>query len=418
MAGWRDVAVWQRLEAEGGGADGLVTAAAGIDAADAAAVARLRRRFDADLVSAALELAEARRKAAGKFDGAERLWCDVQGVEQASGTRVARWKAARVANALGAAGWTGEVLDVCCGIGGDAIELKRAGLAVRAIDLDPRRAWMAGRNAGCAVEARDAESIDPDGLVLHADPARRDERAGSRSWNIDDHRPGRAWIERVLRAARGAAIKFSPGVDRRAFEQAGVPSDPLEWEFIEVDGRLQQAVAWAGALARSPGATRATLLGTAAHSLCGAPDDRRADRISAIERDPRAGEFVNEPAAALERARLLTEAASGAAQEIERGLGLLVSEAPLAAPWFEAFEVVAPCAARADAISEVIRAHALRPRSVRVRGAAADADRLTRDLGCTPSGDAVAFVYRAGRSPRALVARTLTGTPGRTPPRA
>ncbi len=392
MSDWRHVSVWQRLA----DAQDVIAAAAAVDSREPAAVTRLRRRFDAELVAAALELAEARRKAAGKFSSADALWCDVQGVEQASGTQVARWKAQRMREALGA---DATVLDICCGIGGDAIEMARAGIAVRAIDLEPRRTWMAGRNAGCASDVADAESIDPTGLVLHADPARRDEGSGSRSWNLAQHRPGPAWIERVLRTARAAAVKFSPGVDRRAFGDI-----PIEWEFIEERGTLVQAVAWSGAFARKVAQTQATLIDAVTETIAGIPDDSRADRI-AVGGLCSAGRFLSEPRAALERAQLLTEAVAGCGQEVARGLGLIVSDAPLGSPWFESFEIVAECVARDGALRAVLDRNSLRARSVRVRGRAAEADALTRSLGAQPDGDAVVFVFRKAERASAVVTR-------------
>lgn len=405
MDGWRDVSVWRRLEAEGGDSGGVVAAAAAVDPGDAAAVTRLRRRFDADLVAAAIELALGRRKAAAKFDAPEALWCDAQGVEQASGSAVARWKAARFRERLGPGA---SVVDICSGIGGDAIELARAGLSVRAVDLDPRRAWMTARNAGpgCVAETGDAEAIDPAGLVIHADPARRDERGGSRSWNLEDHRPGREWIERVLRGARGAGIKFSPGVDRGAFG-----SIPISWEFIEVDGQLVQAVAWSGVMADEAGSTRATRLKRAGgvSTISGSPDDARSDRLGFAEGPPAPGRWICEPSAAVERARLLTEVAQRAPdaspRELVRGLGLVVADAPLESGWFECFPIVASCAARPEAIAAVLAAHGLSARSVRVRGAAIDADRLTKSLRCAPTGDAVVLAFREGQRATAIVAR-------------
>ena len=393
MPDWRDISVWRRL-AE---APEAQVAAAAVDARDVASIARLRKRFEADLVSAALELAEGRRKAAAKFTQAATLWCDVAGVEQASGERVAAWKATRMAETLGAGG---AMLDVCSGIGGDAMAMVRAGLGITAIDLDERRTWMTGLNAGCESRAADAESLELAGLALHADPARRDERGGSRSWSLDDHRPGRAWIERALREARAAAIKFSPGVDRRAFGDIAI-----EWEFIEDRGALVQAVAWSGAFARNARATRATVLGAGPpETIVGAPDDARGDRISAAG-EVRAGRFISEPCAALERAMLLTEASRGRAAEIVRGAGLLVSDAPLVAPWFESFTIIEECAVRAEAIAEVLARHALAARSVRVRGRAGEADTMTKALGTRPDGNAVVFIFRRGERPTAIVAR-------------
>lgn len=393
MASWRELPTWQRLAAD----PDAQAAACRVDARDPAAIARLRRSLDADLAAAALELAEARRKAASKFDVAEGLWCDVAGVEQASSGQVAAWKARRVAEVLGPDGC---VLDICCGIGGDAMALAAAGLRVTAIDLDERRAWMAARNARCESLVADAESLALDGAVLHADPARRDERGGGRSWSLDDHRPGRAWIERTLREARAAAIKFSPGVDRRAFGDTAI-----EWEFIEERGTLVQAVAWSGAFARAAGHTRATRIGATTDTIAGRPDDARADRIGVAE-SPAPGQFASEPCAALERAQLLTEAAGGRAQELARGLGLLVSAEPLPAPWFESFEIVAECTVRADALRATLEAHGLRARSVRVRGRAADADALTKALRARPDGNAVVFAFRRGEGAAALIART------------
>ncbi len=400
MPDWRALSVWTQLIA----LPEVQAAAEAVHPTDASAIARLRRSADADLVSAALELAQARRKAALKFPSsrAAELWCDVAGVEQASGELVAAWKALRMREVLGEGG---QILDLCCGIGGDAMALSKCGLRVTAIDLDPRRAWMAEQNARCAVQVADAESLAFEGAVLHADPARRDEAAGSRSWKVDDHTPGRAWMERALTITRAGAIKFSPGVDRREFR-----SIPLEWEFIETrDGhtaRLVQAVAWSGAFARAAGCTRATVLSNDATpaTLVGVPDDARADRIG-IAAAVRVDDWISEPCAALERAQLLTTAVGGEARELVYGVGLVTSPSPLAAPWFESFRVVEECAAKAQVIAEVLTRHGLRARSVRVRGQAADADALTKALRARSDGDAVIFAFRRGERTKALIAR-------------
>lgn len=413
MTGWRDLAIWQEL-ARPSRAD-LLAFAASVDPREPSAVARLRRMAANDascssnecasLVAAALELAEGRRRATRKFEGevAARLWCDIAGVEQASSAIVARWKAKRMVEVLG----TGAaILDVCCGIGGDAMALAEAGLSVEAIDLDPRRAWMTAHNARCVTRVMDADAIDLAGVALHADPARRDESAGRRSWNLDDHQPGRVWIERALTLAHAAAIKFSPGVDRAVF---GPLNRGLAWEWIAEGDRLVQAVAWAGAFARADGEagrTRATLLADVSHTIAGIPDNAREDRLRVADAITH-GTFISEPIAAIERAELLTEAAGAndAAQEIARGLGLVVSREPLTTPWFESFEIIEECAARADALQLALARHALVARSVRVRGRAAEADTLTKALEARPDGRAVIFVYREGKRARALIAR-------------
>jgi len=392
VTAWTDILVWQRLRES----PDAQQAAEAVDPRDAAAITRLRKRFDAELVSAALELAEARRKAVRKFSRGAELWCDVAGIEQSSGETVAAWKATRVREVLGEGA---PILDLCCGVGGDSMALAAAGLRVTAVDVEPRRAWMAGINAACAMEVADVGSISLAGAVLHADPARREERGGARSWSLDDHRPGREWIERAMRETQAAAIKFSPGVDRR--ELGAVPA---EWEYIEHDGRLVQAVAWCGRFARSLGRTRATVLDQAVATVCGTPDAERADRL-AVARTLDAGQWISEPSPSLERAQLLTEAAEGRAAEVERGLGLVVSSERLPAPWFEGFVVIEECVAREEAIRAVLERHGLAARSVRVRGRAADADALTRSLRARPDGGAVVFAFRRGERTRAVIAR-------------
>lgn len=435
MSDWRDLSIWQELARPERAA--LIALAESIDPREASQVAKLRRAMgevqcegqresdgdakfatalaSAALASAAFELVEGRRRAARKFgpEVAMRLWCDVAGIEQASGMAVARWKARRMVESLGP---SAAILDICSGIGGDAMALAEAGLSVEAIDLDPRRAWMTAHNARCVTRLANAEAIGLAGVALHADPARRDESAGRRSWNLDDHQPGRAWIERALTLARAAAIKFSPGVDRAAFGQL---NRGIAWEWIAEENRLVQAVAWSGDFAGDDGAagrTRATLLAEeshtvesqtiVSHTIAGIPDDAREDRLRVAEAIT-PGAFISEPIAAIERAELLTEAAGAndAAQEIARGLGLVVSDVPLATPWFESFEIIDECAAREDAVLATLKRHALVARSVRVRGRAADADLFTRALSARPDGNAVVFLFREGKRARALIAR-------------
>jgi len=114
--------------------------------ADELAVAtRLRRSHPAELVSAAIGQARLRQRAVAKFgaEDAERMFFTPNGVEQSTRARVATYRAERL-RALGVT----SVADLCCGIGGDAIALARAGIRVLAVDRDPLTAAAARANAG------------------------------------------------------------------------------------------------------------------------------------------------------------------------------------------------------------------------------------------------------------------------------
>ncbi|MEU2774079.1 hypothetical protein ABZ646_14340, partial [Streptomyces sp. NPDC007162] len=113
--------------------------------ADELAVAtRLRRGHPAELVSSALAQARLRQRAAAKFGAAdaERMFFTPNGVEQSTRASVASYRA-ECFRALGVR----SVADLCCGIGGDAIALARAGIRVLAVDRDPVTAATARANA-------------------------------------------------------------------------------------------------------------------------------------------------------------------------------------------------------------------------------------------------------------------------------
>ena len=119
---------------------------------------RLRRDHPAELVSAALTQAQLRQRAVAKFgEDAHRMYFTPHGFEQSTRTAVAAHRAARLA-ALGVR----SAADLCCGIGGDALALARAGIRVLAVDRDPLTCAVARANAevlGLAelIEVREAD---------------------------------------------------------------------------------------------------------------------------------------------------------------------------------------------------------------------------------------------------------------------
>ena len=89
-------------------------------------------------VSAAIRLIQARAKAALKFEHGLQMWVDPIAIEQATSELVARHKASRFACPL--------VVDLCAGIGGDALALA-ARSDVLAVDLDQGMCRRLGYNA-------------------------------------------------------------------------------------------------------------------------------------------------------------------------------------------------------------------------------------------------------------------------------
>ncbi len=412
---------WQRLidpaQAE------LVTAAAGVDATDVAAVSRLRARWDADLVAGALELAKARRKAAAKFgeDAAHTLVADAVGVEMATSSLAGMHKAQRFVRRLGAGA---SVVDLCCGVGGDLMALTSAGLDAVGVDLDPCRAWMAGRNAHA--ETRCADVLDetlPSG-AFHLDPARRQE-AGSRKrvFRYEDLRPGPEIIERLIAQRSHGGVKLGPGVDFSSLPMDDGTSR-AEVELISEDGRLTQAVLWTGDLAEAkPGERTATALRSdgASRTIRGVPSDGPHDAHLG-----QLGEFLFEPDPAAERGRLLgTLCERFGVREFCPGLGLLTADTNPCEADSEArvwlgggrcgFRVLAQMPWREKKVAAWLREQGCGVEEIKTRGKAVDPDevrrvllKLAKDSPIEGVNDrASLFIIRLGEQKVAVIARRL-----------
>src|ERR1700722_7945058 len=148
-------------------------AAAGAAATTLALAERLRREYPPALVAAAMAQQDLRRAAGAKFTRAAQMLFTRAGYEQSSSERIARYRAARLAQA-------GRVADLCCGIGGDLIALASAS-DVLAVDRDATQARLALHNAGGYGRAAGAMPAFPDGRdiplagldALFIAPARR-----------------------------------------------------------------------------------------------------------------------------------------------------------------------------------------------------------------------------------------------------
>lgn len=214
-----------------------------------ATATRLRREHPAGLVSVALGQARLRQRAVAKFGtgDAHRMFFTPNGVEQATRTSVAAYRARRL-SALGVR----RVADLCCGIGGDAIALARAGMSVLAVDRDPLTCAVARANAEALgldglIEVRRAEVTEVDTAPYDAvfvDPARRGGRG--RVFDPEAYSPPLSWAIGAARRAPYAALKIAPGVPHEA-----VPED-AEAEWISDGGEVKEAVLWFAPRTGSP----------------------------------------------------------------------------------------------------------------------------------------------------------------------
>lgn len=219
---------------------------------------RLREREGRERADWLVSTAALRAPAAAKL-GCDRLLVTNRGLQQSSDIQTARYKASQFP--VGSA-----VVDLCCGVGGDAMALAERGPLV-AIDRDATLCRFVAHNLGrsrsrsgtrsgsraAAVLCAAAEQWEmPQGAWLHIDPDRRpDQRRVA-----DPHRsePPVDVIDAILARSAGGAIKLSPAAEI-----------PPHWgsvggrEWISRSGTCRQQVVWFGT-GTAAGTRAATLL--------------------------------------------------------------------------------------------------------------------------------------------------------------
>lgn len=366
-------------------------------ARELAVATRLRRDHPAELVTAVLAQARLRRRAAAKFgaEDARRMFFTPNGVEQATRTSVAVHRAESFA-ALGVRG----VADLCCGIGGDAIALARAGISVLAVDRDPLTCAVARANAdalGLAdlIEVREADVTEVDTSAYDAvfvDPARRGGRG--RIFDPEAYSPPLSWAIEAARKAPHAALKIAPGIPHEA-----VPADAAA-EWISDGGDVKEAVLWFGT--DSPSSHRATLLPSGS-SLWSSLD--------AMLPDPRVrpvGRYLYEPDGAVIRAHLVAEVAA----RVEGGLidetiAYVTSDSPHATPYAVAYEITDQLPFGVKKLKAVLREREVGNLTVKKRGSAVEPEELRRKVKPQGKNSATVFLTRVAGAPAMLIGRPV-----------
>ena len=367
------------------------------DPADELATAtRLRRRYDAPLVSAALGQARLRRRAAAKFgpQDASRMYFTPNGVEQATRASVASHRARRFRE-LGVR----RLADLCAGNGGDAIALARAGIAVLAVDRDPLTCAVAEANAAALglsdlVEVRCADVTDVDPAAegcdaVFVDPARRTGRG--RTFDPEAYSPPLSWALGAAGAAPVAAVKAAPGVPHEA-----VPAE-AEAEWVSDRGDVKEAALWFGT---APGTVRATLLpGGASLAAAGTPP-------TAPVRP--AGRYLYEPDGAVVRAHLV----AAVAEELDGGLldatiAYVTADAPRATPYAAGYTITDVLPFNLKRLKALLRERGVGRLTVKKRGSAVEPEEVRRRVRPQGPNEAVVFLTRVAGAPSMLVGAPL-----------
>jgi len=289
------------------------------------------------------------------------------GLQQASSSLVAGYRARRFAG-------LGTVLDVCCGIGGDTIELARICPKVIAVDVDPDTIRIAEHNLavhGLAdrVAFRVADVSAGDFIhqtvrevdAVFIDPSRRS--GGRRVIALEACSPPRDVVFEIVRAAGCGAVKCAPAIDYgRLLRHLAHEGDPLRHpavEVISVNGECKEVVLWFGKIGPT-GSMSATVL----------PEEARLERqaVPAAEVRP-PGRFIIEPDPAVIRAHLIDElAARFGFWKIDESIAYLSSDTEQHAPLFTCQRVLGWLPFNLKKLNAALREHNIGRVDVKARG--------------------------------------------------
>ena len=373
-----------------------------------AATARLRKGLSAERTHLVLEQAELRRRAKSKFELASSMFFTPIGLEQASDSIIARYKAQRFGDFV-------DVTDLCCGIGGDLLALAQLGQTV-GVDRDVAVSILAEANLRVAAEAvepgaslRRGESFVVTGEVTprsvddcgawHLDPDRRP--AGRRTTHVELAEPSPAAIDALRDVQPNGAVKLAPASD--------VPDDwsgEAELEWISRGGECRQLVVWFGRLASAVGQRRATALDKlgGAASICGpvSGEPPRAPVAAQL------GRYLFEPDAAVLAAELVgTLANDFSLRSIAPGAVYLTGDSSMASALLTPFEIQEVLPLDLKRIKALVRARGIGQLEVKKRGVDHDPAAIQKQLRGPGSERATLILTRIKDDAIAILARRV-----------
>jgi SAM-dependent methyltransferase len=359
-------------------------------ARDPVRVAALVRRLepDAEKAAAATTQAQLRAKGVAKFgDAAHQMFFTPDALEQATRTRVADHRAARLAAAIPG----GSVVDLGCGIGGDLIAFARAGLVAAGIDLDPVRAAMARANLDAlglpgAVQAGDATTVDPSGFdAAFADPARRGGRG--RVFDVDGWTPPWPWVLDLLQ--RRALVKVAPGIGHDLVPRGA------EAEWVSDGGEVKEAVIWSPGLSTTD--RRATVIGERGLATLTDEDDPGAG-VREV------GAFLYEPDGAVVRAGLVTAVAAGVdGGLVDEHIAYVTSDASFRTPFARGYRVLEQLPYREKQLRAALQERGIGRLTIKKRGVQVVPEELRKRLALRGDDEATLVLTRVAGQGTALL---------------
>jgi len=359
------------------------------------------RRLEPDpaRAAAALTQAQLRARAVPRLgEDARRMYFTPDALEQATRTRVAAHRAARLAAARPAS-----VVDLGCGIGGDLVAFARAGLTAAGVDVDPVRVALARANLAAlgvpgAVRVADATSVDTGAFAAaYVDPARR----SARGRVLDAHGWTPPWPFVVDLLGRHGLAKVAPGIPHDMLP-AGV-----EAEWVSEGGDVTEASLWAPRFASA--ARRATVIPATTQ---GAGLASLTEEDDPYDGEPRpvgpVGEYLYEPDGAVIRAGLVTAVAAGVGGHlVDEHIAYVTGPDAFRTPFARSYRVVEELPYREKQLRAALRERGVGRLTIKKRGVAVVPEQLRPRLALKGAAEATIVLTRVAGAGTALLVEPL-----------
>ncbi len=338
----------------------------------------LRKTCSPEQAAAVMTMRSLRKRARGKFPEqiAGLLLATDKLLQQASSLRLAVYLGRMMTGFFG----TRHVVDICCGLGADAIGMALAGHTVEGIDNAPAAVFCARHNARvaavrdrCTFRQCSAEDLlIPDRAVVHVDPDRRVDGRGAA--NLLRHRPGKEYLLSLIRNTRAGCMKLSPLLDSRTLD---VPVQ-TRCEYIGEEGRCRQLLVW------WPG-DELDAVGNCATVVSGEPESPVSETIAAGRSGAaptgEAGKWLLEPAPPLVAAGAVDDlAARYGLWRLQRAVPWLSGERDVHTSLAGTYRILSRCPGRARSVAQELQQFDAGEIAVKTSGLKLDTDRLQRKL--------------------------------------
>jgi hypothetical protein len=363
----------------------LLSEAASLPADELIRIGHLRKTHQPDRVAAAIELLDLRHRARAKFARADDMFFTREGLEQSTGETAARWRAARFPEGAG-------ILELCCGIGGDAIALAGRG-EVSCFDSSPLSAACASANlrvhqVPANVACADVTRLKLKGDAAFFDPSRR--RDGRRVRSGEDYSPPLEFTREILANVPNLAVKVSPAISDKTLDALGG-----RVEFVSHNGECKEAVIWFGDM--GPAAARSASIVNTGQTI-----EARLDVKPPEQSQPLAWLF--EPDPAIIRAHLVPEVAELiGGRQLDKNLAYLTGDLPIQSPFGVYYRVIEWLPFNLKRIQDRLRDLKARAVAIKKRGVPFEPEDLSKRLRHCGDFPLVLFTTRVAGNASAIL---------------